>query len=116
MQFYPGSLTTLADGRLIHAWNVWFPAAEKVQSRYVAYSVSSDDGVTWSAPRRLRKNKDPKAHSVIRHLIAELSPPAWLLPLMDRTVLYNPETGRESPLANSLAARACSSSAPRWRN
>src|SRR6476660_3280570 len=23
-QVYPGSLTTLADGRLVHAWNVWF--------------------------------------------------------------------------------------------
>src|SRR5687767_14623531 len=23
--FYPGSLTTLKDGRLLHAWNVWYP-------------------------------------------------------------------------------------------
>src|SRR5687768_396819 len=23
-QVYPGSLTTLADGRIVHAWNVWF--------------------------------------------------------------------------------------------
>src|SRR5438105_8847754 len=42
-QVYPGSLTTLADGRLVHAWNVWFDVAEKVRSRHVAYSISSDD-------------------------------------------------------------------------
>src|SRR5438094_53985 len=39
-QVYPGSLSTLADGRLVHAWNVWFPVAEKVMSRHVAYSIS----------------------------------------------------------------------------
>src|SRR5262245_13895430 len=54
-QLYPGSLTTLADGRLLHTWNVWFPAADKAMSRYVAYSLSSDDGVTWSAPKSLSK-------------------------------------------------------------
>ena len=95
-QVYPGSLTTLADGRLVHAWNVWFAADEKVRSRYVAYSISSDDGVTWSEPRNLAKAKDLKTHSVIRHPIVELSPTSWLLPLMDRTVLYNPKTGEES--------------------
>jgi hypothetical protein len=26
---YPGSLSALADGRLVHAWNVWFTAAGK---------------------------------------------------------------------------------------
>ena len=93
---YPGSLTTLADGRLVHAWNVWFPVAEKMMSRYVAYSISSDDGITWSEPKNLDKNKDPKIHSVIRHPIVELSPISWLVPLADRTVPYNPETGKES--------------------
>src|SRR5262249_11027306 len=95
-QLYPGSLTTLADGRLLHTWNVWFPAADKAMSRYVAYSLSSDDGVTWSEPRSLSKNKDPKTHSVIRHPIVELSRTAWLFPLMDRTVVLNPETGEET--------------------
>src|SRR5262245_60617171 len=27
VQVYPGSLTTLADGRLVHAWNVWYESA-----------------------------------------------------------------------------------------
>lgn len=93
---YPGSLTTLADGRLLHCWNVWFAPAEKLKSRYVAYSISNDDGVTWSEPKSLNKNKDPKVESVIRHPIVELSPTAWLMPLMDRTILYNPEKGEET--------------------
>jgi hypothetical protein len=97
---YPGSLSTLADGRLVHAWNVWFPADDKTQSRYVAFSVSKDDGSTWSEPKSLAKSKDPKVHSVIRHPIVELSPTAWLMPLADRTVLYNPETGEETPFGD----------------
>lgn len=95
-QVYPGSLTTLADGRIVHAWNVWFPVAEKVRSRHVAFSISNDDGVTWSEPKNLAKNKEPKVESVIRHPFVELSPTAWLIPLMDRTALYNPETGEET--------------------
>jgi hypothetical protein len=99
-QIYPGSLTTLADGRIVHAWNVWYSTDDKVRSRYVAFSISGDDGVTWSEPRSLAKSGDPKAHSVIRHPIVELSPNAWLLPLMDRTVVYNPETGKEAPFGD----------------
>jgi glycerophosphoryl diester phosphodiesterase len=96
MQVYPGSLTTLADGRLVHAWNVWYPTGEKLTSRYVAYALSADDGVTWSEPKSLAKNSDQKVGSVIRHPILELSATQWILPLIDRTVLYNPETGQET--------------------
>jgi hypothetical protein len=100
VQVYPGSLTTLADGRLVHAWNVWFSLEDKKRSRYVAYSISSDDGATWSEPKNLAKSADGKAESVIRHPFVELSPKAWLMPLMDRTVVYNPETGEETPLGD----------------
>jgi len=99
-QVYPGSLTTLADGRIVHAWNVWFSVDGKLRSRHVAYSISSDEGLTWSEPKNLAKNKDAKIHSVIRQPFVELSPTAWLLPLMDRTVVYNPETGEESPFGD----------------
>ena len=99
-QVYPGSLTTLADGRLLHAWNVWYPADDKLKSRYVAFSISADDGITWSEPKSLAKPTDPKIHSVIRHPIVELSAKEWLFPLMDRTIVYNPETGEEKPFAD----------------
>src|SRR5882724_6326661 len=52
-QVYPGSLTTLADGRIVHAWNVWFSLTPKGRSRHVAYSISGDDGLTWSEPVNL---------------------------------------------------------------
>jgi BNR/Asp-box repeat len=93
---YPGSLTTLADGRLVHAWNVWFPPAEKSMPRFVAFSISDDEGLTWSEPKSLGKSGDLKTHSVIRHPLVELSPTSWLFPLADRTVLVNPVTGDET--------------------
>lgn len=93
---YPGSLTTLSDGRLLHCWNVWFAPEENVKSRYVAFSLSGDDGLTWSAPVNLAKNADPKITSVIRHPVVELSPTTWLFSLSDRTVIYDPQTGKET--------------------
>jgi hypothetical protein len=98
-QVYPGSLSTLADGRLVHAWNVWFTVDGK-RSRYVSYSISSDDGLTWSEPKDLAKHADPTVHSVIRHPIVELSPSSWLIALADRTIVYDPETGKESPFGD----------------
>ncbi|MBM3995292.1 MAG: exo-alpha-sialidase [Planctomycetes bacterium] len=95
-QIYPGSLTTLADGRLVHAWNTWYNAADGTKSRYVEYSISDDDGVTWAKPTRMANSKDPKQHSVIRHPFVELSPTNWLMPLMDRTAAYDPAAQKES--------------------
>lgn len=98
---YPGSLTSLADGRIVHAWNVWFPADGK-KSRYVAYSVSSDDGVTWSEPKSFAKSADIITHSVIRHPMVELTPTSWLVPLMDRTIVYDPQSGEERLFADGM--------------
>lgn len=87
--FYPGSLTTLSDGRILHAWNVWY-THEKKKSRYVAFSLSDDDGMTWSEPKSLPKNQDME--SVVRHPIIELSPKQWLFALTDKTIVYDPTT------------------------
>jgi hypothetical protein len=99
-QVYPGSLTTLADGRVVAAWNVWFEAAPKKRSRHVAYSISGDDGLTWSEPVAVDKNPMPTIESVLRHPILELSAEQWLLPLMDRTVVYNPQTRASVPFGD----------------
>ncbi|HJZ58470.1 MAG TPA: sialidase family protein, partial [Gemmataceae bacterium] len=68
---YPGSLTTLKDGRVVHAWNVWYKSDKGEKSRHVRLSVSGDDGKTWSEPKDLPKN--PDAQSVVRHPVLELA-------------------------------------------
>lgn len=97
ISLYPGSLTALADGRIVHAWNTWYGSG-KEKSRFVQFSISSDEGKTWSEPKSLPKN--PTSHSVIRHPLVELGPRAWLMPLMDQTVVYDPETEKITPYAD----------------
>lgn len=105
-QVYPGSLTALADGRIVHAWNEWYTTDAKAKSRYVAWSVSSDEGLTWSEPKQLLKANDQKTDaktgSVVRHPFVELSPRQWLFSLSDRTIVYNPETGEEQALGDGV--------------
>jgi len=92
LSIYPGSLTTLADGRVVHAWNTWYPdaGAKGGKSRFVQYAISSDEGLTWAAPVSLAKPSMPEPHSVLRHPILEINREEWLFPLMDRTVVHNP--------------------------
>jgi hypothetical protein len=95
---YPGSLTTLADGRIVHAWNVWYTDDAKKKSRYVQYSISKDEGKTWSDPKSLPKNA--KEESIIRHPFIELSQREWLLPLNDQTLIYDPLSEKATPFAD----------------
>lgn len=94
LSIYPGSLTTLADGRVVHVWNTWYPEpdAKGGKSRFAQFSVSADDGLTWSEPKSLAKPATPEPHSVARHAIVELAPNGWLFSLMDRTIVYDPQT------------------------
>jgi hypothetical protein len=100
---YPGSLTTLSDGRILHVWNRWYPepTAAGGKSRYAEFALSSDEGVTWSEPVSLAKPAKPEPHSVNRHPIVEFSPTAWLFTLADRTVLYDPQTKTERPFGDA---------------
>ena len=68
--YYPGSLTTLSDGRLLHCWNRWDTPVTQKEPRSVLYSLSNDGGVSWSDPQPFPR--DPKVRSVIRHPITEL--------------------------------------------
>jgi hypothetical protein len=90
--YYPGSLTTLADGRLVHAWNRWSGETNELEPRSVIYSISSDDGLTWSEPQPLPR--DPQVRSVIRHPLVELAPNRWLIALDDRTMVFDPVSGK----------------------
>jgi hypothetical protein len=96
--YYPGSLATLQDGRILHAWNRWSGETNEAEPRSVLYSLSSDEGVTWSEPQAFPR--DPKVVSVIRHPIVELAPDRWLLPLADKTWIFNPETGASAPFGD----------------
>ncbi|WP_425616503.1 sialidase family protein [Anatilimnocola sp. NA78] len=88
--YYPGSLTALADGRIVHCWNRWSTDTNEQEPRSVLYSISSDEGTTWSEPLPLPR--DEKVRSVIRHPIVELGPDRWLCSLDDRTFVFRPST------------------------
>lgn len=96
--YYPGSLTTLRDGRLMHAWNRWSGETNELEPRSVLYSLSEDDGVTWTAPKLLPRTES--VMSVIRHPIVELEPNCWLVPLSDRTFLFDPIADKSEPFGD----------------
>jgi hypothetical protein len=96
--YYPGSLTTLSDGRILHAWNRWSSDDNEKEPRSVLYSLSGDDGLTWSEPRPLPKNS--QLMSVIRHPIVELAPRQWLFSLSDTTLVYDSQTGESTPFGD----------------
>lgn len=97
--FYPGSLTTLSDGRLLHAWNRWSTDTNESEPRSVIYSLSDDDGITWSEPRGFPR--DPQVRSVIRHPIVELSAGKWLVSLDDRTFLFSAAAESAEPFGDN---------------
>lgn len=86
--YYPGSLTALAGGEIVHAWNRWSTDSNESEPRSVIYSISGDDGLTWSEPRAFPR--DPKVRSVIRHPLVEIQPGQWLVSLDDHTFLFDP--------------------------
>jgi hypothetical protein len=92
---YPGSLTTLSDGRVVHAWNRWSEPTGRKEPRYVEYSISDDEGLTWSAPREMPKNA--AATSVIRHPIVELATDRWIFSLSDGVYEHDPQSGKTKP-------------------
>jgi hypothetical protein len=96
--YYPGSLTALTDGRILHCWNRWSSDTSEAEPRSVIYSLSSDDGLTWSEPESFPR--DEKVRSVIRHPIVELSPSEWLVSLDDRTFVFDPASKSARPFGD----------------
>lgn len=96
--YYPGSLTTLSDGRLLHCWNRWDTPVTQKEPRSVLYSLSDDDGVSWSVP--LPFPRDPEIKTVIRHPVTELKSKQWLVSLWDRTFVFDPATSKASPFGD----------------
>jgi len=92
-EIYPGSLTALADGRIVHCWNRWLPGRK--EPRYVVYSTSADDGATWSAETALPKND--AYMRVIRHPLLEMADGRWLISCSDASLLHDPRSGATEP-------------------
>ncbi len=89
--YYPGSLTALSDGRIVHCWNRWDTDTTEKEPRSVLLSISDDDGATWGEPIPLPR--DPAIRSIIRHPFVELEPNRWLFSLCGRTFIFDPRTG-----------------------
>ncbi|MCH8291283.1 exo-alpha-sialidase [Candidatus Poribacteria bacterium] len=87
---YPGSLTTLKDGRILLNWSCYHQAAEKLW-REPQFSISTDEGETWSEPQNY-PIVDHTNYTCMRHPVVEWATDQWVCPFYDRTVLYKMQT------------------------
>ncbi len=94
VQPYPGALTTLRDGRIHLTWTTWRDPKDYKQGRRPSYITSSDDGLTWSAPRTLPVEYQPEGY--IRHAIWERAADDWVFPTGVGLIRYNPATNQVS--------------------
>jgi hypothetical protein len=95
---YPGSLTTLSDGRIVLNWSCYRSEGKRLW-RVPQFCVSSDHGQSWSEPRDVPL-AELTNYSCLRHAILELSPREWILPLYDRTVAYDPVADKVTPFGD----------------
>jgi hypothetical protein len=99
---YPGSLTVLSDGRILYHWANYRSEAtggETLRWRTPHYCTSSDDGRTWSEIKDIPLDEFTN-YSCLRHPVVELSPHEWVLPLYDRTIVYNEEQHTVRPFGD----------------
>jgi Neuraminidase (sialidase) len=94
-EVYPGTADTLPDGRIVVTWN--YIADDKAKDRYyeraLLYTLSSDQGRTWSE-QQLIGPVAGKHLGAVRHNVLPWSEGRWLLPMRDGAPkLYDPKTG-----------------------
>lgn len=81
-EVYPGTADTLPDGRLLVTWN--YIADDKAKDGYyeraLLYTLSSDQGRTWSE-QQLIGPVDGKHLGAVRHNVLPWREERWLLPL-----------------------------------
>ena len=99
--YYPGSLTALRNGQIVHAWNRWSADDNEKEPHSVLYSISDDEGVTWSEPEAFPR--DPKVRSIIRHPFFELPDGKWIVSLSDQAFVYDPTDKSHTPFGDSRA-------------
>lgn len=105
---YPGAITALSDGRIVVTWsNFAREDGAGPSPRRPLFSISSDEGKSWSEPQGIPSNPDNyltlirsrETDSWLRHSILELGPDEWLIPAANRTVVYHAKTGAVTPWA-----------------
>ncbi|MCH7686267.1 MAG: exo-alpha-sialidase [Planctomycetes bacterium] len=84
---YPGSLTTLRDGRIVLHWSCYRREGKR-RWRVPQYCLSENEGKSWSRPRDLPID-DLTNYSCLRHSVLELDKNRWICPLYDRTVVLD---------------------------
>jgi hypothetical protein len=94
-EVYPGTADVLPDDRVLVTWN--YIADDKAKDGYyeraLLYTISSDQGRTWSE-QRLIGPVDGKHLGAVRHNVLPWRDGQWLLPLRDGPPrLYQPKTG-----------------------
>ncbi len=95
---YPGSLTTLSDGRVVLHWSCYQREGGKLW-RTPQFCLSNDEGRTWTTPKNLPID-DLTNYSCLRHPVVELSDGSWVCPLYDRTVVYAPDSHIAKPFGD----------------
>ena len=95
---YPGSLTTLRDGRILLNWSC-YRDPDTTRWRQPQFSISTDEGKTWSAPHNYPLANHTSS-TCVRHAVVELSASKWICPFYDRTVLYDTQADVIAPFGD----------------
>ena len=95
---YPGSLSVLSDGRILLNWSCYRQEGE-AKWREPQFSLSADEGVTWSPPRSY-PIAELSNYTCMRHPVVELGDGRWVCPFYDRTVLYDSAAHRVGPFGD----------------
>jgi Neuraminidase (sialidase) len=94
-EVYPGTADTLPDGRILVTWNyiVDDKANDGYYERALLYSLSSDQGLTWS-DQKLIGPIDGEHLGAVRHNVLPWHDGRWLLPLrVGPPRLFDPVSG-----------------------
>lgn len=94
-EIYPGTADTLPDDRVVVTWN--YIADDKATDGYyeraLLYSISADEGRTWSG-KKLIGPVEGRHLGAVRHNVLPWSDDRWLLPLrVGPPRVFDPKTG-----------------------
>lgn len=92
---YPGALTVLKSGEIVLHWYRYGPTAEQRWQYGPEFCISVDDGHTFGSPQLIHTPARQDGHTQPegRFPFLELDDETWVLPLYDRTVVYDRRTG-----------------------